>query len=446
MRVSRPLLVVVALLFAPQPFTAAAEFPLKVAANGRYLVDQTGDPFLVVGDTAWSLIVQLDNDDIDRYLSDRQKRGINSIIVNLIEHKFCANAPKNRAGLAPFQRIGDFSTPNPDYFDFAHEVIKKAHEKGIVVWLFPAYLGWGGKDEGFFREMKSSGKASLRGYGRFLGSRFKDLPNIVWVMGGDYTPEPEDQWTVNEIAEGIRKEDPTHPMSGHGSPEHAAVAAFGDQDWLAINAVYSYQKTLFQPAFAEYQRRPHRPFLLIESTYEGEHDSTPDQIRRQAYWAMLSGACGQFFGNNPIWHFDGPGLYSVKTTWQEALSGTGSRDMSRLRDLFIGLPWHRLEPDSNHEILSEGYGDGITTALTARTADKRLSLTYIPSTGTDSRALTVDLAQFSGPITARFYNPATGQWIAMTGEPLPNRGRHSLHTPGDNGTGTNDWILALEVR
>ena len=32
--------------------------PLKVSGNGRYLVDQQNRPFLVLGDTAWSLIVQ----------------------------------------------------------------------------------------------------------------------------------------------------------------------------------------------------------------------------------------------------------------------------------------------------------------------------------------------------------------------------------------------------
>ncbi len=78
--------------------------------------------------------------DIDRYLEDRQKRGFNSIIVNLIEHKFCTTPPKTRAGLAPFTKAGDFSTPNPAYFDFAHKVVKKANDRGIVVWLFPAYL------------------------------------------------------------------------------------------------------------------------------------------------------------------------------------------------------------------------------------------------------------------------------------------------------------------
>lgn len=424
---------------------SAAVFPLKTGPNGRILVDQRGEPFLVVGDSAWSLIVQLGEHDIDHYLDDRQKRGFNSIIVNLVEHKFCTFPPKTRAGLAPFQKAADFSTPNPDYFDFAHKVVKKANDRGIVVWLFPAYLGYGGKDEGWFQEMKAGGRERLRTYGKFVGKRFKDLPNIVWVMGGDFTPKKEDQWTVTEVAEGICEEDYTHLMSGHGGGI-PAVVAFGDKKWSTVNTVYNSEKTLFRLVLAEYQRRPIRPFVLIESTYEEEHDSTPDQIRRQAYWAMFGGACGQFFGNNPIWHYDGPGLYPTKATWKEALDGTGSRNVARLRDLFIGLPWHRLEPEKNHEVVIEGYGEGTATALTARTMDKKVSVTYVPSTGTEPRKLTVNLAQFSGPISACWYNPTDGRWTVINEQPLPNRNPRVFHTPGDNGTKTNDWILVLKAR
>ena len=242
-----------------------------------------------------------------------------------------------------------------------------------------------------------------------MGKQFRDLPNIVWVMGGDFTPKQEDQWVVAEMAEGIRRR-------VHAPDDRSRIArelrcrrlwrAEVAHGQLASTATRKRCSGRFR---TEYQRRPIRPFVLIESTYEGEHNSTPDQIRRQAYWAMLGGACGQFFGNNPMWHFDGPGLYPVETTWKEALDGTGSRDMTRLRDFFTGLPWHRLEPEKNHEIVTDGYGEGVATALTARTADKRLSVTYIPSTGTESRKLTVDLKQFPGPITARWYNPADGR-------------------------------------
>jgi hypothetical protein len=207
-------------------------FPLKKAENGRFLVDQKGKPFLVVGDSAWSLIVQPTEGDIERYLEDGGKRGFNAVIVNLIEHKFCTNPPRTRAGLVPFEKPGDFSTPNPAYFDFAYQVVRKAHDHGLAVWLFPAYVGYGGGDEGWFREMKASGRANLRAYGQFVGKRFKDLPNIVWAVGGDFTPDKADQWIVTEVAKGIREEDPGRLMTAHGSPSSSSAAmAFGSPSW-----------------------------------------------------------------------------------------------------------------------------------------------------------------------------------------------------------------------
>jgi len=408
-------------------------------------MDQRNRPFLVVGDTPWSLIVQLREQDIDRYLDDRQRRGFNSIIVNLIEHKFCTAPPKTRSGLAPFDSPGDFAAPNREYFDFAHQVVRKANERGIVVWLAPAYLGYGGGDEGFFREMKAGGKEKLHAYGQFVGRRFRDLPNIVWLLGGDYAPPPTDRWTVTELAAAIREEDTKHLMTVHASPEHSAAAVFGAEPWLGVDTIYSYQSALFRPLLAEYARKPSRPFVLIESTYEGEHNSTPSQIRRQAYWAMLSGACGQFFGNNPLWHFDGPGLYPVKTSWIQALDSVGSRDIGRLGAFFRGVPWYRLQPEQRHSVVIEGYGTDAATAITAVTPDRKLSVTYIPSTGIDAREFTVDGAQFPSPIMARWFNPTAGRFTKAQGAPLPNRGVHRLHTPGDNGTKANDWVLVLKV-
>jgi hypothetical protein len=425
---------------------ARPAFPLKIAPNRRYLVDQKGRPFLVVGDSPWSLIVQPDEAGIDRYLQDRARRGFNAVIVNLLEHRFCTHPPRTRAGIAPFPKAGDFATPSPAYFDFAYRVVQKANDRGIAVWLFPAYLGSGGGNEGWFQELKAAGPAKLRRYGQFVGQRFKGLPNVVWALGGDFTPALVDQWTVTAVAEGIRTADPQRLMTAHGAPaSHSAVAAFGEPPWLTVNAVYSYEKTLFRPLQDAYHHQPARPFVLLETVYEGEHDAKPEEIRRQAYWALLSGACGQFFGNNPLWHFDGPGLYPAQGTWQQALDGTGSRDMARLRRVFAAMRWHDLVPERDHTLVTDGYGQGAATALTARTTDGRQGVTYLPSTGTASRALTVDLGRFTGPVTARWYNPTDGRYTAISAAPLPNHGPHTLRTPGDNGTRTNDWLLVLQV-
>ena len=92
----------------PPPNASTSDLLLKLSNDGRYLVDQKGGPFLVVGDSPWSLIVQLNAKDRETYLQDRQKKGFSSLIVNLLEHKFCTSPPRTLAGLAPFRTPGDF--------------------------------------------------------------------------------------------------------------------------------------------------------------------------------------------------------------------------------------------------------------------------------------------------------------------------------------------------
>jgi uncharacterized protein DUF4038 len=328
-------------LAVDQTVDPAATFPLKVSADGRHLADRSGRPFLVVGDTAWSLVAQLGEHDAIRYLDDRSRRGFTAIIVNLIEHKFATNAPANRRAVHPFRLPGDFAHPVVAYFDAAHRVIEEAGRRGIAVWLCPAYLGWKGGDEGFFKEIAQAGPDALRQYGRFVGARFKDLHNVVWMLGGDYALSPAERWVGDELAVGLVEGGAMQIMTAHGG-QTTGVTTFGDRPWLAVETVYSYKPDLGPELRAAYRAQPIRPFVLIESTYEGEHDAAPARIRRQAWTAMLSGAAGQFFGNNPIWHFDGPTLFPFSGNWRQALDSRGSHDMARLAAFFRARAWHDL--------------------------------------------------------------------------------------------------------
>ena len=101
----------------------AARYPLRVGPDHRHLVEQSGAPFLVQGDAAWSLISGLTKEEAEVYLEGRRREGYNAIIVNLIEHHF--RGPVNRYGQGPFTAPGDFSTPNEKYFEHADWVIRK---------------------------------------------------------------------------------------------------------------------------------------------------------------------------------------------------------------------------------------------------------------------------------------------------------------------------------
>ena len=105
-------------------------FPVRVSANGHYLEDASGQPFLLHGDTAWSLVAQLTKEETEEYLENRRHKGLNAILVNLIEYYYADNPPKNKYGDGPFTTPGDISTPNEAYFAHADWVIRTAHEKG----------------------------------------------------------------------------------------------------------------------------------------------------------------------------------------------------------------------------------------------------------------------------------------------------------------------------
>jgi hypothetical protein len=82
---------------------------------------------------------------------------------------------------------------------------------------------------------------------------------------------------------------------------------------------------------------------------------------------------------------------------------------------------------------------------TAATADGKLATAYILSTSVDSRTLTIEPGQFSGPVAAWWNNPMDRRLTRRADLPLANRGSHLFQTPRHNDTKANNWPLILEV-
>lgn len=179
---------------------------------------------------------------------------------------------------------------------------------------------------------------------------------------------------------------------------------------------------------ADYNHTPTMPNFLIESTYEGEHNATPVQIRRQAYWAILCGATGQIMGNRPLWLFD-PG-------WQSAMNAAASKDMARLKALFSSRAWYDLIPDQDHKVVPGGVGEhnGLDYLAAARTAEGTTVIAYLPN----SRKVTVDMKNISGPqAQIWWFNPRNGK--AISGGRIVTQGNRDF-IPPDN----EDWVLVLD--
>lgn len=413
-----------------------ANFPLQVESGLHYPTDREGRPFFMHGDTGWSLIADLEEEEAHFYLEDRKARGFNTVLVNLLEHRFSRNAPANAYGAKPFTDDGDFAVPNEAYFAHADRIMQKACDLGFLVLLTPAYLGYGGGDDGWYGKMAAAGAQRLGAYGRFVGRRYRHFDNIMWVHGGDY--DPADKNLVSAVAKGIMEENPDALATFHGAPETAPLEFWGYEPWLRVNNLYTYGP-VYAAALREYDITRGMPFFLMESAYEFEHGADEHRVRIQAYHALLSGAFGHLYGNNPIWRFGGPGLHAPTMEWMEALDSPGARSMELLLGFVSSIEWWLLEPDSKNRFLVDGLGKDMKRAVAALAKDGSFGIIYIP----DNNAVTVDLAKLPAVrINARWRDPTNGEMTVADGSPFAAQVR-SFRPPGNNGRGHPDWILEL---
>src|SRR5262249_47810056 len=113
---------------------AAPPHPLKVSANGRYLVDQKAAPFLITGDSPQALMVNLSEKDAEFFFANRGYRGFNAMWINLL----CRKGTGGRAdgstldGLLPFKKGDDLATPKEAYFGRCDRMIRVAEKHKAI--------------------------------------------------------------------------------------------------------------------------------------------------------------------------------------------------------------------------------------------------------------------------------------------------------------------------
>jgi hypothetical protein len=54
------------------------------------------------------------------------------------------------------------------------------------------------------------------------------------------------------------------------------------------------------------------------------------------------------------------------------------------------------------------------------------------------------MSQFSGPVMARWYDPAAGTYTSIG--TIANSGMHTFDSPSTNGAGDNDFVLVLQTQ
>jgi hypothetical protein len=432
------------------------KYALGVSDNGRYLVDQNGDPFLITGDSAQSLLVNLSVSQAASFLANRQKKGFNTLWLDLL----CADGSGGRPdgstfdGIRPFlddpHHLFNLPTPNEAYFSRVDEILRLAAQHGITVLLDPA------ETRTFLGVLYENGADKARDYGRYLGKRYQGFDNIIWMSGNDFhyteLPSASDDAVVQPVALGIQDFDHNHIHTVELN--YLLSGSLDDPSWapiIQLNASYTYYPT-YAEVLKDYNRPNALPTFLVEANYEFENAAIDPHatgiLRRQAYWAVLSGATGQMYGNHYTWPFlDG---------WRSHYNTRGATQMGYVKRLFESLHWWELVPDydpdfpQSHSVVTAGFGtfsdsdiaignnDYVTAA---RTPDGSLVVAYVPTL----RTITVDMSKLAGPAKASWYDPSRGTFKAIAGSPLANSAPHDFTPPGPNRDGDADWVLVLQA-
>jgi hypothetical protein len=431
--------------------------PLRVSDNHRFLVTAEGRPFFWLADTAWQLIHDLNEAEMRRYFADRRDKGFTVIqTVVLAEYRF---EQPNAFGHFPIEpRRPDRPLvkdgPDNDYWDDVERVLRLAAEHGLYVGLL---LTWGkyvtsdwqnGLVDGFFNV------ANAEAYGRFIGSRFKDHPHIIWILGGDKaapTDAAKAIWRAmaRGIAVGVSgAEDYAKVlMTYHTSGPGSTAWFLNDEPWLDFHALQSgHGRWAMNWMLVEhaYTMKPTLPVIDLESSYPGVRHGRPpttatdDDARRAAYWAVFAGAAGHTYGHHSIWQMHSPkyaGVGGPKVYWYEALDAPSARQMGYLRRLMESRPFLTQRPDLSLLAFEQSKPWEMCLALRG----EGYAMAYTPT----GRVLEIQMGKVAGEkVRVSWFDPRTGESTALG--VVENKGRRTFDPPGEEQPG-NDWVLILET-
>ena len=401
---------------------------LTVTDNGRYIIHADGTPFFWLGNTAWLLPERLTREEAEYYLNKERELGYNVEQIQVLNGTPTFNIYGRQANDESFD-CSRFSTSGQyGYWEHLDYIIDIAAANGIYIAMDCVW----GSQIGILDEKK----AAL--YGKFLGERYKDKPNIIWLIGGDIRGDKKPEvWDA--LARAIRKADANHIMTFHPRGRTTSAWWFNDREWLDFNMFQSGHRRYGQRrgdgdytikdnteednwryVDMSFEVEPLKPTIDGEPSYEdipqGLHDLDAPRwqdydVRRYAYWAVFGGAFGHTYGHNSVMQFIRPGLlasFGAEKPWWEAMNDPGYGQMRYLKWLMLSFPFAERIPDQS--IIAGTNGERYDRVIATRGDDYLLVYNY------SAKPMSIDLTKISGDKKKVWWmNPADGS-LTFLGE------------------------------
>lgn len=436
------------ILFQILLFNSIAQFSVS---PDKHFILRDGKPFLWLGDTGWELFQRLNREEADYYLKRRAEQGF-TVIQAVVLAEFDGLHIPNANGDLPLN-FDDPAKPNEKYFEQVDYMIDKAASVGLTIALLPT---WGDKvyKDGWGKGPEIFTPANAKIYGKWIGNRYKNKKNIIWIMGGDRNlragTNDMEIWRAMAagVEEGFGGQDKAlmsfHPQ---GVPEGASQW-FHHDSWFDFNMFQTGHCTdqpVYDKILASYNRLPAKPVIDGEPIYENipicfdEKEmgkSSAYDVRKAAYHSLFAGAFGHTYGCNDIWQMHTPIYEAVLGSnlfYKEAMELNGANQMKFARRLLESRPFLERVPDQSLIVENNLFAGERIQA----THGKDYAFIYTAQ----GRSITVNMGKISGAkITASWYNPRNG--VCKEAGSFDNTGQQKFTAP-TAGYG-QDWVLILD--
>lgn len=403
-----------------------------------------------MGDTAWLLFQQCNEEDAFLYLKNRREKGFNVIQATLVH-----NMPGEfQSSLARVER--DVTTKS--YWDHCEAIVRLAREEGLYMALLPT---WGSIVKSGILHM-----GNVERYAEYLCERFCEYPNIIWLLGGDIRGDVNPE-LYHVFGTKLKEKMPDTLIGFHPFGRTSSSLWFHEENWLDFNMFQSGHRRYDQAVLKQWddveeefygednwkyvdrdlRRKMRKPTIDGEPSYEwipqGLHNPKEPywqawDVRRYAYWSVFQGAMGHTYGDNAIMQFydelSKPGNYGVREVWQEALHHEGSGHMKHLVSLMESVDFTGGKA-AEHLLLSEQKEKYERVSVFAG-PDFIFCYDYM------GEEFTISLAGYEGRKMYAYWMDPTSGVLSFIQE-VTGLGEIAVKPPRRY-CGQNDWVLVIK--
>jgi len=234
---------------------------LKISSGKRNILHYDGKPFLLVGDTPWSIPYRATVEQVKVYAEDRMQKGFNTALLISMQPDRDAEGPEARNTILGFDRAfedskdGHLNKLKPDYFRILDSIITVLVDHEIVPVIAPLAHGYGWKGRSALGPIVDSSEYSR--YCKYLVARYGCNP-ALWLISLDGTGLAPG---VKPAGETIEKWDCyKQPVGLHYNPWDNRLADWAEQ---GNPCCYHYNRT--------YQDEPWLDFQWAQTGHDGLH-------------------------------------------------------------------------------------------------------------------------------------------------------------------------------